>query len=84
MTREKEISEGSDSETESDRLLAHLTNILSEEEMAKKADDGWKKRDLRCHAVLCGREMSLKADGVVAGYLADSLFNPSNDTSSLV
>jgi hypothetical protein len=51
--------------------------------MAKKADDEWKKRDLRCHAILCGREMSLKADGVVAGYLADRLFNPPNDTSTI-
>jgi hypothetical protein len=50
--------------------------------VVKEADDEWEKRELRCHAVLYGREMLLKADGIVAGYLADRLFNPSNDTCS--
>jgi len=46
----------------------------------KKECEEQKKSSLRCHAKLCGGGDSLKALGIVAGYLAERSFNLSNDS----
>jgi len=45
----------------------------------KKECEEQKKEQPRCHAKLCGGGDSLKALGIVAGYLAERSFNLSND-----
>src|SRR5215471_11999932 len=43
-----------------------------------------KKSYLRCRARLCGGGSSLRALGIAAGYLADRLYNQSNDNQGRV
>jgi hypothetical protein len=62
-------------------LLAHLPNILAKEkEIWRKREVTNEKKNCSMHARLCGGGNLLKALGSVASYLADRLFNLSNDT----
>jgi hypothetical protein len=51
--------------------------------LAKKSGDEWQKERFTVHARLCGGGDLLKALGSVASYLADRLFNLSNDNMYL-
>jgi hypothetical protein len=55
-----------------------------EGELAKKRGDERKKELFTMHARLCGGGYLLKALGSVASYLADLLFNLSNDTHRIL
>ncbi len=59
----------------------HICHIFwrKKRNAGEKSGDEWKKERLRMYASLCGGGDSLKAQRLVAHYLADSIFYSTND-----